>query len=382
MKTDTKRANTHKTDTSKADTPIFDRLVSLLQWRREDSLENMTGPALTATSLRRFDMIRDRIVGQFPEAETLLYDRFEALDDDARAAITTSPEGFFVTTGATGQDWKYALDYFENAIGYAQYSTGRTDLADGQYWSALGDAYVIVRNGRADHHAAPRLSLGIPMDFDCPATRGELFGMPGGDVPVSSEIQAQVSAKVDDAIGAILHTAPAMQGFFTEFAKIVVIRTDPSHDRFISGSTKLTPGRVTLLNTQRPSTYAENIMDGFIHETIHSVVDHAELVSPMIRDRNSTSMRVASLWTGRELDVNTYLQACFVWYGLTNFFNLLAAQSETRNDACIAHREQAARGFRKGRIVQPLVDQKVALAPGLYDALDAAQDYVCNQPVN
>ena len=357
---------------------LYARLAKLLQWQSEDDLLDATKPALLATALRRFEAVREDIIANFPEHESLLIGRFEALDEEARTAIVTSPEGFLAKTAVADGNSDRAIAYYENAIGYAEWQAGRAPATKACCWSALGDACIWFEGGRYVHWQAPRIGMGVALDFTCPATRGQLYGMPGGNIAISGELQTHIAGKVDAIARTMCDTAPAMQRFFRDFARVFVIRTDPAHDRFIGGSVKLTPGRVVLLNAHLDSATPEAIMDGMIHETIHSVIDHAEFVSPMIRDPAGMKVRIVSPWSGRDLDANTYLQACFVWYGLACYFVRLAMATGAPGPSCLFYRDQASAGFRKGSVTAPLRQNAVALAPGLYDALDMAQAHICD----
>ena len=66
-----------------------------------------------------------------------------------------------------------------------------------------------------------------------------------------------------------------------------------------------------------------NIVDALVHETIHSLIYMIELFAPLCTDqRKALSHFGVSPWSGRTLDLHSLLHACFVWFGLWNFWNL------------------------------------------------------------
>jgi hypothetical protein len=69
----------------------------------------------------------------------------------------------------------------------------------------------------------------------------------------------------------------------------------------------------------------ELLTDGLVHESIHCAIDHCEFVAPILTVVQ-TDAAIISPWTGRRLDLATFIHASFVWYGLVHFWTLATAR--------------------------------------------------------
>jgi hypothetical protein len=72
-------------------------------------------------------------------------------------------------------------------------------------------------------------------------------------------------------------------------------------------------------------------------------------------------VRIVSPWSGRTLHIHSFLHACFVWFGLSRFWEQAVADASLAQGEVDALRDQARLGF--GR-------------PALAEALDAASPYL------
>src|SRR5262249_41055714 len=173
-----------------------------------------------------------------------------------------------------------------------------------------------------------------------------------------------------------IQAVPIAASHLGRFVRALVLRKDPSAPaRFASASSQLAVGLVVLRNPQLAVATPSEIADGLIHEMIHILTDIIELREPCIRDRDAIAVRINSPWTGRSLDLNTYIQACYVWYGLWEFW-LAAFDTGSFNDrdvmSCF---QRASLGLRRG-MIEPLASLDNALAPGVIEGLAAAQTWV------
>lgn len=104
---------------------------------------------------------------------------------------------------------------------------------------------------------------------------------------------------------------------------------------FFSGSDNDHVGRSILSNADLVSK--EVIIESLVHESIHSIlymIDRLNQWQPDYKLHTSKPGRnVESVWSGNMITIHSFLQACFVWYGLFEFwkfaklFNLSYDQS-------------------------------------------------------
>lgn len=64
------------------------------------------------------------------------------------------------------------------------------------------------------------------------------------------------------------------------------------------------------------------IADGLVHESIHALLYMEEARQGWITDRalDVADRVVLSPWSGNMISIRSFLQACFVWYGLASFW--------------------------------------------------------------
>jgi hypothetical protein len=105
----------------------------------------------------------------------------------------------------------------------------------------------------------------------------------------------------------------------------------------------------------RPSDLAEAL----VHESIHAIIDTIELRKSLLLAKDFQTPEMRSPWTGRVLDTNTYIQACFIWYGLWNFWLKAVAINAFPHQDVLYQLRQSSKGFAAQDVVKPLADRGV-----------------------
>jgi hypothetical protein len=86
--------------------------------------------------------------------------------------------------------------------------------------------------------------------------------------------------------------------------------------------------------------------------------------------------RARSLWTGTPLPLRSYLQACFVWYGLLHFW-AAAVKAGTFDPRRVRSRiEQATIGFLRAPVLDQVAPYREGIAEVLLDTVDELQERV------
>jgi HEXXH motif-containing protein len=155
------------------------------------------------------------------------------------------------------------------------------------------------------------------------------------------------------AYRAIARTSPALGEFVAQFAKVVALRrTDDAEATSFSSPNYI--GRINILNPQLLDEVL--LAEALVHETIHSFLfmqDQRPLWG-LTESPSTVAGDVVSPWSGRELPLSAYVQACCVWFGLLNFWGLASKQSTELPTVGMRRRlGQAVSGFLKG----PLLDK-------------------------
>jgi len=172
-------------------------------------------------------------------------------------------------------------------------------------------------------------------------------------------------------------TNPRTLEFSSRFNVVLILQKDANDAVFSSGSTRQYVGRSCLGNPQIASI--ADLANGIVHEGIHGLLYMQEVQEEWVSDpelRDSTR-RVFSPWTGAHLALRPFLQACFVWYGLANFWsqalanNSFADTQEARNWL-----ERTLLGFTKGPLLQHIRAYEGFISTVVKDAIMEMQDTI------
>jgi hypothetical protein len=188
----------------------------------------------------------------------------------------------------------------------------------------------------------------------------------------------QVLATLDETMYSIERVNSYTYKLIERFTKIIVLRNDLSQpDDFKSATSPVCIGSPVFRNPHLSYVTVARLADGLVHETIHCLLDIAEFKDPFLLESGAISgIRVSSPWSGKSLDLDTYIQACFVWYGLCEFW-LLAKESTAFNAEVVTNfMNRSSRGFTSSDIVRPIENLKAVLSPSLPDVLGEAQERV------
>lgn len=324
---------------------MYSELSETLSWTKPMPAVDELHSALQSCAARRFERFESRYRQFGGTAASKTIDRLRELPPAAARAVMSSPQGFFAACPACPIE--DAGEYLNGAVAVEAYRLGEQTHTDGEYWSSLGDAcYSVAEEEGRISYAAPLLGGFLPLDTRCPATRREIPGVPNHSTEISADDEHRIHDVFDRAFAIIDATNSQAIGFVADFGRVLVVRQDPLDPGSHSAGARVTPGRMVMTNPLLRSDTPECLADFVIHEAIHCAIDHCEVVSPILRGVGFAPA-IRSPWTGKLLDVNTFVQACFVWYGLVHFWRTARSVSELCTPGSEQMLAQAESGFRR-----------------------------------
>lgn len=224
-----------------------------------------------------------------------------------------------------------------------------------EVWSARGDFCI-----RPDH---PTVSgpdclagSGMVVDFASPITyscdpRHSFAALAPGE-------RDGARVRIADALVAISQVAAPAYAFCTQSVDVVVVRTaaDRPPTALMSNSSAQQPRSVLLVNPHLPTIRNGLIADGLVHEAIHCLLFMFEHVSGtlMVADGRRTQLHVTSPWSGRALQLISYVHACIVWYGLYWFWSAAQAGGWFGVEECRKERSLILAGFAQAPVSRGL----------------------------
>lgn len=235
-------------------------------------------------------------------------------------------------------------------------------------------------HGAEDVRDHLRAALGlVPAPVD--ATAGTL----GGAVPVVFEPADDprlpaVLSHAERALELLDDGCTPASAFVTRAMRRLVLRIDATRDGFASNSPQGLVGQAVLTNAHLPLVDDVVVAEALVHESTHGFVGMSEAVGlagdrPQERwlrddffyDGHSCTV---SPWTGKALDLPTYLHACFVWWGLLHLWAALAGSGLFEERRVRSRLLKAARGFQAGALVREILPYRDHLNTQLVKAFE------------
>jgi hypothetical protein len=373
-------------------------LTSYFGWEDRCDFVNALQESLVEAQCSRFERVVRALRTLDANRAEKLIERFSRLPEQSFLRVFMAPETGY-RLGYDGADHSdRTAAYLESVLFAEELRLGLVEHRGGPVWSALGDTYVPGKDGIASEaHEECTLSFdprrtyvapvvdGIVVDFASPNALGKLVHVAGDAAPMSAGNALTSLERVQRAIRLIDRASAGARAMFGAFTSVIIVRYDPSARNFYtSASTTFCLKRPVLRNPFVPSATISEIADGLVHEAIHCVCDAVEIrefrwLTGDERSPELSAVKIRSPWTERPLDLHTYLQACWVWYGLWNFW--LAALSTEAHDAAETVRcaSRAYRGFHGGAALERLESARVHVLPAVVEALAEAQSRVLNE---
>jgi len=359
--------------------PLVLRFIKLLRWTEDDQafadeLVRIHADALSNRLGRTLAQVQSIDPSAFRDIDEII----RALPDRAFRRVLVAPQTCLRLAYKSSADLAAAVAYLREAVAF------EAGTLNG--WSCLGDLYRPAGGDNTDAQSSgpfaadrpwrtPALPNGPPIDYASPFARGPLPEVPGASVGFNDDEAAAVIALFQRAFAGI-EAVPVAAASFRTFVRAVMLRKDPTVPSLRSASSSLTVGLVVFRNPHLNGVTIEDLAEGLIHELIHNICDIIELSEPFINDRQiANQMRINSPWSGRSLDLNTYIQACFVWYGLWEFWLTAFDSGKFNQRAAIRYFQSSSVGLQRG-MIEPLKPVEHTLSPGLLEGLAAAQDRV------
>jgi hypothetical protein len=317
--------------------------------------------------------LRDRA----PDVGARLEVAVQRSSDEALARVLLAPETVARLLYPTPDGLRGTALFLEDALAAESALAGRSRVSGRELWTALGDARVLP-TGKVVR--APCAAGLIPLDLDSPHGRSDDVAY--GDARGARRALAEKERLVGfDRLRAAYEvvTGASLAGFVSMFTKVLVLLKEEAAG-FSSGSETRYIGRSVLGNPHSSTIGHLEIAEALVHEAIHALLYMQERRHPWVPAALYAPVpRVVSPWSGRTLALRPFLQACFVWYGILQFWGR-ATTTGTLPPAQAGERiARAARGFLGSPLLQRLRGEDLeAVSPGVRRAITEMQIVVQN----
>jgi hypothetical protein len=365
---------------------MHDELLELLRWTGKSTLaRDLESTLIDCVSSRLGGAIRD-IGRSDPRRSEMLEARIRELPDASFMRILTAPQAYYLVSYRAGVEDGKTAQILSDALDAEACRSGNPPELSHPVWSILGDCYFPTGYREQDWaeaqdsltwqpdrtYRAPRLPIGMPVDSCSPYARGELPDISGGDAGFTPEEVGISVKKLGATVESMRTVSLAALEFVARFSRVLVIRRDTeSNHVFHASSTRMCIGRPVFRNPNLPGVRPSDLAESLIHESIHGIIDTMELRTSLLWTKDFQAPQIPSPWTGRVLDTNTYIQACFIWYGLWNFWLGAINSNAFPFQEVFSQMQRSSRGFAAKDVVAPLADRGVR--EGVLEVLRRAQ---------
>lgn len=212
-------------------------------------------------------------------------------------------------------------------------------------------------------------------------TGPSVAGLPVVLEPADEARLVALLPRIAAALAAVgLGCEPAAR-FVRQVTRRLVLRIDVARDGFSSNSPQGYVGQAVLSNPHLPLVDDVVLAEALVHESIHGFVGMSEAIGLAGHEPAERWIADASVyegasctvspWTGKPLDLPTYLHACFVWWGLLHLWSALAGAGLFDERRLRSRLARAARGFRDGQLVRTLQPHRAIVHPALLADFEA-----------
>lgn len=242
-------------------------------------------------------------------------------------------------------------------------------------WSVVGDGWL----GREGNFVAGPALPGLPaLDFFSPHAlaidiEGQIDEVNVPRLPYSPAETRHILSLLSEVRESLAATNAGIAGFVEAFTKSLVLQRDPqAPELFSTGSSAQYVGRSVIGNPHLAKVDSALLAEGLVHESIHSLLYMSERLEPWVNDEEvyGSELRTRSEWTGNPLPLRSYLQACFVWYGLAMFWAQAFALGTFEAERARERLELALRGFLKGHVLDQVRPFSQHINPEVLDTID------------
>jgi hypothetical protein len=154
---------------------------------------------------------------------------------------------------------------------------------------------------------------------------------------------------------------------------ISVVKAPENPSLTSSVSRRRSIGKMGLVNAHSDKWNVPSVADAVLHEAIHSVIYKLELLHELYEDDDTAHrLTVVSPWSGRSLKLHSFVHACFVWFGLYNFWDLSGVDESLSSPV-----KRACRGFSSGSPLRTLaLDALECIKPDVRQTINDMTEYV------
>lgn len=321
--------------------------------------------------------------------ENRLRSALDELSDDAWVRLVSSPRSSYMLLWPSRHEAAATASFLADAAEVELARAGSVSASGNDAgepgnearWSALGDGWL-DKDGQ--FVATPTIANFAPIDVASPHAlsidlEGAVDTTADPRQPLSISDVSTVLARLVDVQERLATTNQELLDFVATFTKVLVLQCDHQAPKlFSTGSSAQYVGRSVFGNPHLEIVDAALLAEGLVHEAIHSLLYMSERLEPWVTSAElyGPEQRTKSVWTGNPLPLRSYLQACFVWYGLAQFWCQALSATAFPADRARARVIQSVRGFLNGEMLGQIESYRSGIAPEVLETIEVLESNI------
>ena|SRR5258707_510030 len=359
---------------------LTESLPSFLTWRNGTDLPRSAFEIRERGTLARLSLWAKT-------AGSKILDVYMQLPKPGQNRLLHAPHFLFLLRSTNSPGFEQLHNYY-TFVEAEEYLSGKRDRPPAGNWTALGDRYFPSEDSQpsSSEMTNPLLSgavsiapfaRGILVDAWSPYLKDCWTGLYElGEIErYNLEEVEHIRQCLESSLDYIESVSPTVIDTIRSSVQVIgVIKSSMNSTAVSSMSVRRALGSLILANLLAGSWRPDDVCDAIVHETIHSIIYQLELLNPLLKDGSSSaSVQVQSPWSGRSLDLYSFTHACFVWFGLWNFWVM---HSHSMPEAT-ALGDKAERGFLRGSLSALRTPElRDRLQPSVLRAIEEMFEYV------
>lgn len=318
---------------------------SLLRWDSPNlvlELENRERRHL-ARMVQQFGSVLSHVQTNIDAINTLakIRDLVSKLSEESLLRFLSAPETHFRFTSPNRPN-NSLLEYVLQSL-HAEERREFDLHPGGHVWTALGDI-EFSRLGVA--YRAPHIGAGCVVDFSSPYSDPPFEDARAPTGAYSVNQTPELLSMLNSALQKISRVNPNAFHLICNSLKVVSLRRHEGKPRnYLSSSCRAFIGKASILNIHLSDVSVASVADTLVHEAIHSFLYEREQITRWVSRDYEARRSIRSPWTNNMLRLDNFLQACFVWYGLSRFWSEKKVKEEFSSEYVDKFRDRALHGF-------------------------------------
>lgn len=342
---------------------ILQKLPDVFAWSNSIEMLDNLKVLERSVALTRFRSSMDHIRRYEPRLEASMKDSFTRLPIASRLRLLLAPETHYRILNLR-KDPASSVIWLCNFLN-GECAKARLEPLASEAITALGDFYELsvrtslglVDEGEAGvspgFYQAPMVAHDrVVVDFTSLNTRNntDIASRDRSQVYSASE-EVAILRRLNEALDMIERVSAPAFHIIKDFVKVIMPLKTPNGGG--STSQPRIPGRVLLRGIENNSSGW--LASSLVHEATHQVIYILEYAGRwVLEDVDAKAATAKSLWTGRDLPLHSFIHACFVWYGLTNFWSQAQNTAVFEPSDVKSQLEKAKGGFLKQNPIEVL----------------------------